>query len=358
MSIDWEYFFKHGYNPALKSLQDYQRFTQQGLLSKQGHKQRMTEMSTEYGFRRGETEQQMQWRVKLAGINANIDRSLAVDKDYLQRGRLQLSHELQTERQDQSFNNQRDLAKIYSEGGIKRAEVYRDIAKMNSGLSNMMQYDPNSVGTVNQTTWNNLKSHRQDLMQEIQGSEMVINEIMGNPLFSKIHIGTLSEEAQGADWNSEEFSWYKEKIKQLSDDQKKAKEARNALLMVDREIVKFGMDAKITNPVTMEEAEAIIFNQIGFPLPANMAKPQAVKDMGEHLKAVEYLVMNGKDLPQDQDILEKGFDVEWMKANWPQYRDFYRGRLAQQLKNMGQETLGGLGESAKKLGELLSTFIF
>jgi hypothetical protein len=105
-------------------------------------------------------------------------------------------------------------------------------------------------------------------------------------------------------------------------------------MQTEREIIKFASDAKIgTNPVMFTPQEAAVLQQIGFPLPAGMKKPASQFGMDEHMGMIESMVQNGLDLPPDNEIANRGFDVNWLKNNWMQYRNFFRQRQMNQLMN-------------------------
>jgi hypothetical protein len=190
---------------------------------------------------------------------------------------------------------------------------------------------------------------------------MGIEQIRKNPLYQKITdaqiLGPDEETWRGnLPGYEKEMEWYKLQTDRLKEFKENLKKGRNELLMTDREIVKFGVGAKAFNPITMDEA-APHLAQMGYPLPQGTPLTKQ-RSLAQHLKLIEDSVISGRDLPPAQLQVQYGFDPQWLNANWPQYRDFYRKRLEDAVI---KTTYGGIrtaGETAKKLAELMTRFLF
>lgn len=360
--MDWEYFFKYGFNPALKSLQDYQNFVRDSHLSRQGHRQRMgetaqtyalrgQEMEKEYGYRKQEAFRDEQIRKSLMDYDAAIERSLTMDKEKYHRERLQFENDLQKELKNLTFKNQAAITNLQGQYGLLRAQTYANALKNKGTVDSASAYNPSLPDEINEANFSMLRSGIDRITQEIMQDEQEMDAIQKDPGFQQVHRKTFSEKGMSS-LDSDTLGAYKEKIDQLNNLETLVRERRKRRVSMENEYIKYLTGFKEGNPIQMQEEDVQRLNQIGFPVPVQKQPPKSQIGMDGHLGLIQKLVYTGTDLPPADILIEKGFDPLWLQANWLQYREFFRNRNGQ-MTGMIQNSFHGLSKVAESIGKSL-----
>lgn len=349
MAFDWKSFQNSMQNPLFGSYETHLQHQMQSQLSRQAHEQRLKEGEVETEQRRGLADFEYEWREKLAKINTNLERSLAVDANHMHLARIRLSDMLESGQRGVSHENAMELARYQADAGLRRANVYKQIAEINNQLRTSARYDPDAPLAINQNTYGALIDDYGYLGSLMTQNEAQISSIQANPLYQKSQAGEFDE------FDTSQMQWFKEQNDTLIASQKNLRDARRSYALVTNEIIKFAFDAKQPNP--LDETQALqMMQQVGVPIPQGYMRPKSGKGLSEHMEAIEDLVIKGWDLPSDQEISKQGYDITWMKANWPQYRDFYRQRVAANItKFMAESMLDEPTQWIKNLSKIAAT---
>lgn len=329
MGFDWQYFTEKGLFPALRTAEDFYKYNLESQLSRQGHQQRMTQMQTGHEQDIELTDYQNRWREKLEKYRADLDRSLALDKDELVNRRLERAHAFNMERDTANNDVRMNIAAMQAKTGIYRADKMVEAAKIHKSVADFMQYDPEASSEINVNTWGNLNQNYMDMIGDLNEAETEVSSITSNKKFQDLLAGS-------ADYmDSGDSAWLTAQLNRLKDAKETQKQLRLMLMKTENEIIKFASEAKIgNNPVTFSPQEVERFKQIGWPMPVNGRKPRAEAPLEDHLRAIQDLVISGNDLPSPHESIARGFDPEWLEANWNQYRDYFRKRQLSALPEL------------------------
>ena len=349
MAFDWKTFQQGGLGPALGTMDTFLQNQLQSQLYRQTHEQRMAELEKQHELSTKEMEAEYAQRERLARINADIDRSLALDNDELQTARLFLTNWLEQGQERDKHTNQMELARFQADAGLKRANVYKEIAEINHRVKASEQYDPALPGELNQNVFSSLLEDYQFLGQQIAESEALVQSIQTNPLYQKSMSGEVDQ------FDTQQMPWFKEMNDQLVATQKNLRDYRRQLMLVKNEVIKFAFDAKIPNPLDDSAAMQAMVS-MGIPAPVGGKPTKSTLSLSEHMRALEELVLDGRDLPDDYTLAKAGLDVAWTKNNWPQYRDFFRAnQTAVVTKFLAESTFGEPTQFIKNLSKIAAS---